>query len=93
LSRHRRFSKVELFSSAASIFVIAAAVTVPTLTAKRLMPPQAAGMSCYCVAEEIASICAGFLVELRGFEPLTSAMRHRRALEARRELARAISRG
>jgi hypothetical protein len=25
------------------------------------------------VAEEITSICADFLVELRGFEPLTSA--------------------
>jgi hypothetical protein len=32
------------------------------------MPPQAAGMSCYSVAEEITSICADFVVELRGFE-------------------------
>jgi hypothetical protein len=39
-----------------------------------LPPPQAAGMSCYSVAEEITSICADFLVELRGFEPLTSAV-------------------
>ena len=29
-------------------------------------------MSCYPVAEEITSICADYLVELRGFEPLTS---------------------
>jgi hypothetical protein len=34
--------------------------------ADRLPPPQAAGMSCYSVAEEITSICADFLVELRG---------------------------
>jgi hypothetical protein len=38
-------------------------------------PPQAAGMSCYSVAEEITSICADFLVELRGFEPLISVVR------------------
>ena len=38
------------------------------------MPPQAAGMSCYSVAEEITSVCADFLVERRGFEPLTSAV-------------------
>jgi hypothetical protein len=31
-------------------------------------PPQAAGMSCYSVAEEITSICADFLVELRSAE-------------------------
>jgi hypothetical protein len=30
--------------------------------ADRLPPPQAAGMSCYSVAEEITSICADFLV-------------------------------
>ena len=35
-------------------------------------------MSCYPVAQEITSICADFLVELRGFEPLTSAVRHPR---------------
>ena len=45
------------------------------------MPPQAAGMSCYSVAEEITSICADYLVELRGFEPVISAMRHPRALD------------
>jgi hypothetical protein len=28
-------------------------------------------MSCYSVAEEITSIRADYLVELRGFEPLT----------------------
>jgi len=39
----------------------------------RLMPPQAAGMSCYSVAEEITSICADYLVELRGFEPMANA--------------------
>jgi hypothetical protein len=37
------------------------------------MPPQAAGMSCYSVAEEITSICADYLVELRGFEPMAIA--------------------
>jgi hypothetical protein len=36
------------------------------------MLPQAAGMSCSSVAEEITSICADFLVELRGFEPRCS---------------------
>lgn len=45
------------------------------------MPPQAAGMSCYSVAEEIMPRSAGYLVELRGFEPLTSAMQHPRALQ------------
>ena len=30
-------------------------------------------MSCYSVAEEIASICAHFLEELRGFEPMAIA--------------------
>jgi hypothetical protein len=39
----------------------------------RLPPPQAAGMSCYSVAEEITSICADFVVELRGFEPMAIA--------------------
>jgi hypothetical protein len=29
------------------------------------------GMSCYSVAEEITSVCADFLVERRGFEPVT----------------------
>ena len=47
-------------------------------SADRLMPPQAAGMSCYSVAEEIMPGRPDFLVELRGFEPLTSAMRSRR---------------
>jgi len=31
-------------------------------------------MSCYPAAQEIMSICADYLVELRGFEPLTSAV-------------------
>jgi hypothetical protein len=31
--------------------------------------------SCYSVAEEITWVCADYLVELRGFEPLTSAVR------------------
>jgi hypothetical protein len=34
------------------------------------MRPQAAGMSCYSVAEEITSVRGDFLVELRGFEPM-----------------------
>jgi hypothetical protein len=46
--------------------------------ADRPPPPQAAEISCYSVAEEIMSICVDFLVELRGFEPLTSAVRHPR---------------
>jgi len=46
--------------------------------ADRLLPTQAAEMSCYSADWEITSICADFLVELRGFEPLTSAMRSRR---------------
>jgi hypothetical protein len=29
-------------------------------------------MSCYSTDQEITSICADFLVELRGFEPLTT---------------------
>ena len=37
--------------------------------ADRLLPPQAAGMSCFSADEEITSICADFLVELRGFKP------------------------
>jgi hypothetical protein len=44
--------------------------------ADQLLRPQAAGMSCYSADLEITSICADFLVELRGFEPLTSAVRH-----------------
>ena len=32
-------------------------------------------MSCYSVAEETMSIWADFMVELRGFEPVISAMR------------------
>jgi hypothetical protein len=43
--------------------------------ADRLMPPHSAGMSCYSVAEEITSVRADFLVELRGFEPPTSDLR------------------
>jgi hypothetical protein len=39
------------------------------------MPPQAAGMSCYSVAVENTPVCADFLVERRGFEPVTSAAR------------------
>src|SRR5208282_4055612 len=37
--------------------------------ADRLLPPQAAGMSCYSVAEEIMPGRADFLVERDGFEP------------------------
>ena len=37
------------------------------------MPPQAAGMSCYSVAEEIMPGRADFLVELRGFELMAIA--------------------
>ena len=37
------------------------------------MPPQAAGMSCYSVAEEITPVRADFLVELRGFKPMVIA--------------------
>jgi hypothetical protein len=35
----------------------------------RLLPPQAAVVSCYSVAEEIMPGRADFLEELRGFEP------------------------
>ena len=42
-------------------------------SADRLMPPQAAGMSCYSVAEEITPVRADFLVELRGFKPMVIA--------------------
>ncbi len=45
----------------------------------RLQPPQAAEMSCYLADGEITSICADFLVELRGIEPLTSAVRLQRS--------------
>jgi hypothetical protein len=38
--------------------------------ADRLMPPQAAGMSRYPVAEEIMPGRADFVVERRGFEPM-----------------------
>jgi hypothetical protein len=31
-------------------------------------------MSCYPAASEITSICADYLVDRRGFEPLTSAV-------------------
>ena len=41
--------------------------------ADRLLPPQVAEMSCYSVAEEITSVCADFLVERRGFEPMAIA--------------------
>jgi hypothetical protein len=47
--------------------------------ADRLLRPQAAGMSCYSADLEITSICADFVVELRGLEPLTSAVRVPRA--------------
>ena len=43
-------------------------------SADQLLPPQAAGMSCYSVAEEITPVCADYLVELRGFELLTSCL-------------------
>jgi hypothetical protein len=39
------------------------------------MPPQAAGMSCYSMAEEIIPGRADYLVELRGFEAVNSAAR------------------
>jgi hypothetical protein len=42
--------------------------------ADRLLRPQAAGMSCYSADLEITSICADFLVELRGFEPMAIAV-------------------
>src|ERR1700728_2574946 len=41
-------------------------------------------MSCYPVAWEITSICADFLVERRGFEPLTPAVQAPRARRLRR---------
>jgi hypothetical protein len=37
------------------------------------LPPQAAGMSCYSVADEIPPGHADYLVELRGFEPMAIA--------------------
>jgi hypothetical protein len=37
--------------------------------ADRLLPPHAAGMSCYSVAEEIMPGRADYLVERDGFEP------------------------
>jgi hypothetical protein len=43
--------------------------------ADRRLPPQALEMSRYSVDQEITSIGADFLVELRGIEPLTSAVR------------------
>jgi hypothetical protein len=39
-----------------------------------LLASQVAEMSCYSGDKEIASVCADFLVELRGFEPLTAAV-------------------
>jgi hypothetical protein len=42
-------------------------------SADQLLPPQAAGISCYSVAEEITPVCADYLVELRGFEPMAIA--------------------
>jgi len=39
----------------------------------RLLPPQAAGMSCYSVAEEIMPGRADFLVERRGFKLMAIA--------------------
>jgi hypothetical protein len=47
--------------------------------ADRPLPPQPAGMSRYSADEEITSICADLLVELRGIEPLTSAVRLQRS--------------
>jgi hypothetical protein len=41
------------------------------------MPPQAAGMTCYSATDEITPGHADYLVELRGFEPLTSAVEAR----------------
>jgi hypothetical protein len=43
------------------------------------MSLQAEGMSCYSATEEIMPVREDFLVELRGFEPVISAMRHPRA--------------
>jgi hypothetical protein len=43
--------------------------------ADRRPPPQVAEMSCYSADSEITSICADFVVELRGIEPPTSAFR------------------
>jgi hypothetical protein len=40
----------------------------------RLPPPEASEMSSYSANQEITLICADFLVERRGFEPLTSAV-------------------
>ena len=56
----------------------------PKDSADRLMRPQAAGMWRYFVAEEITPICADFLVERRGFEPMAiaGAGRSRRACTA-----------
>jgi hypothetical protein len=45
-----------------------------------LAPPED-GMSCYSWAEEIMPGRPDYLVELRGFEPVISAMRHPRALD------------
>ena len=42
--------------------------------ADRPPPPQAAGMSCYPMAQEIMPARPDYLVELRGFEPQTSAV-------------------
>jgi hypothetical protein len=47
--------------------------------ADRLMPSQVAEISSYSANQEITSICADFLVELRGIEPLTSAVRLQRS--------------
>jgi hypothetical protein len=42
-------------------------------SADRLTPPQASGMSRYSVGDEITPVCADFLVEQRGFEPMAIA--------------------
>jgi hypothetical protein len=62
-------------------------------SADQLLPPQAAGMSCYSVRRKSRRFCADFLVELRGFEPLTSAVQRARHLQRRvRALPRLLNR-
>ena len=53
--------------------------------ADRLLPPQVAEMSCYSVAEEITSVCADYLVELRGLCAGRSAGSNRCKSDAMKE--------
>jgi hypothetical protein len=48
--------------------------------ADRLLPPQVAEISPYSADQEIMSICADSLVELRGFELMAIAVSARRDL-------------